>query len=715
MKNKDQSLAVILILWITLLVHPCRTCDFPVSLQGPGDTPAWWLYHVTASGAQLMDNTIVYVEFHKGFMSTTAIGGNLVSSKPLTYSRQCVDEYDDDTYLVTHHEQNKDVCYMCMKFIQRSSQVNQISTSTNSSHPLNCTEQSLTLDPWPLIRYDDDGADVQDIIPCPFEGGYDLELYNKQSVNMCTDKYFIPRLTCGCDKTNHIVFDLQACEVANILVGIEPKQELVNIATWDDGEYRFSILKRAEVGLYWSLRLPVTKSSHMSGYVSPDVICGNDNDTNDLNNLLRLHLNVRIVDSVCADVSPYCSPSKCEEASLFSELYCEATCGLCKDLEISTCQFPASAHGSWRSLTTDEAFYIGSSSIQFDNDKRASPCIYFDTYTNTYQLMQFDENGCSPKYVCMILTSLSPAAIRYHISPGPIWDPLFGPGNCMHQRKYNQVWEELEMSLAVLNDQDSTVPCELPGAGFMVLAMSKDESTCHGRLYKQDCQAGSEADSLVLNYTRCLDEQSIMKRQFACLAQMPVFVKRRRLVLIKDKSTGAMYCLGFSLTVSNIELVPASKCRGDYDKQDTLMTLHVTQEMPTCETSKIKDDIAQAGNFTQAIVHGSFSWDDSPTEDHDLIENVKTVTPVIEADHWNAMDTDYNKIHRNYYQSNKQEMNELLSNEGTIERENELDSKTEHAVGISHNMESDSCTYHTLCLYNYVYCVIVLYVFDKLV
>ena len=650
-----ELLMIVGLLWWSS--SEAHTCEFPVYLQETTG-PSWWLYRVTHAGAQLKNNTIVYVEISGARLSTTSLSGDEATAAPLSYERDCVDKYEGDTYLVTHFLRGHDVQYVCMKFVKRSSHVVQIFESTNSSERLNCTEESLTLDPWPLIKFDESANET---LSCPVHGGYDIELFDRHDNSKCTDKYFVPRLECGCSEGDAVHLDLRACQVASHLVGMEAQQDLKVIASWDDEEYRYTIMKRQRVGLYWSLRTPRHIAARMTGYISADVVCTNGNVTNVAPDALILNLHERIVASICSDVSPYCSPEKCNDHSLFSELYCEDTCGHCENSKKTTCEFPPSARGEWTSVTDPEhpEFTISSDQIVV-SDAEIQPCVSHNAVSKTYLLLKFDKKGCSPRYMCLTIKPIAPSVILYKLVPGPAWDPLFRPSMCYTSRKYNLVSEEASFSLAVLSRSDVMVSCELPGSAYAILAVSRDGSACHGRFYKPDCE-GSSSGQLILNYTRCLEEEAGPPRRFACLAQLPVY-SSRRMVLIRDVESGDLFCLSFSRAISFFELLPGKKCRGSFSQHDAIATIHVTQELTICNTSELLNDTGSRYiNYSRPVVRGSYSY--SPTVNPDLIGAIKTVKPYMPPDRSNILDRtnlldDREAKSQYYYRSSVREQEE---------------------------------------------------------
>ncbi len=553
---------------------------------------------MTYSGAQTSNNTIFYVDVLRNKLSVTVLPGPGVIDAPSSYERLCVREFEDNKYLVQHFDvKEKGSHYLCMQFIVRNEHVVQwkLSAHAKSDDEALCDDSALTLDPWPLVKYDTEN-NLDQTHHCPFTGGYNIQLTDTIGEDLCTEKYTSPRLEVSCRDDAMLHLDFHTCRYHRDIVGMEIRQKLECAGHWTDGGDTYVVLKRNGVSMFWLLHIPVKISESFYAYLSSDVVIHSGDSIRLSNRFIKLKLERKLYPSTCEDVSVVCTGegSTCDADDVFADMYCRRTCGRCNHTTNGHNEDKTKGHGCkrlgqlagyWKSLhsmTTNNHLTVGTDASLEVNDVR-SECIEYDPWTSTYSLLHFSQDGCHPRYHCLTTHPVTHSVLLYRYSPGPYW-PVYGARHlCANFLSHNTLsGTASHFHLAVMTSQQQAMPCDFPVGTFTSFAVFPDGTACHGYFSNPSCSVPNNSSILTVQHTKCNHKHYEGSYNLTCLAHMPSVSTRTLILVAKNTDPVEYYCLYFISQLAEFVVLPGDKCHEVYKNKDVTANFRLTEISDKC-------------------------------------------------------------------------------------------------------------------------------------
>ena len=485
--------------------------------------------------------------------------------------------YQRDNLLVKRVDVFARTFYRCVRFDKLSPSLAHISWSDEKAEfdLTLCNEARLTLDLWPLVRYDILESDRR---PCPFQGGWDVKMADSEmGENPCNHMWRPMRLDVDCLGGEGVTLDFIGSHCLNNITD-QVKQRSVCVASWqDDTGLRYVILRKFDRLDLWCLVVPVKfKSSHVTARVYLSPACPTGGREEELAEksvrFLTLHLRRRVFASLCEDEHQRCSsyPKPC---AFHVRRECQKSCGVCNYRDPDNfCSFdPLIQRGQWLlndklgqfSVQVEESTFsvggVGSfQCLEAENSSRNSPRKYVTT--------SLYENGCRPRFTCLKLQLLLPSVLWYSLGethPWPLSDPDDVSEICSDRyfsdRQLNhggQLYHSGPGSVKhVVYDSPSTpVPCGLRSV-YSVHAVTSGGRECKGQL-SQHCRVSSR---LRLHLDPC-DPGGSSTSDFRCLVKSR-HVTREFTIVQNVHDQRDVLCLTFDdLSPGHAYLLPAGQC-----------------------------------------------------------------------------------------------------------------------------------------------------------
>ncbi|XP_055862249.1 uncharacterized protein LOC106079932 [Biomphalaria glabrata] len=423
-----------LLLLAALSVSPATSCDFPKVLQIKNDDMPWYS-HIRSNGSR---GTEYY--FRHNVMEIHYKDGG---KSPLRW--KCTLTFHDKL-LLKREDHLINSYYKCAKFLFRSRSVVQVLWSHEAKvfDLALCDDKNLTLDTWPLVRFSTLGSDYT---PCPFSGGYDMDIEDSQlGENGCNRMLRPMRMESECLGGEGVTFDFLS---SNCLPDVKMfvKQKTTCVTNWKDHKNHYVILKRDGDENLWCLAMPSHHKdpSKVTAYLFADLSCRADADRSvsirkELK-FLTLTLHKRVFPSLCEDEYDKCSQVECKS---YLKQECQKSCGLCSALSAPVqCNYPEIFKGTWflKSPESLKRIEITDSNLSIENVGNFQ-CVSFpdspsSVLTNMYTTVSLNSNGCRPRYTCLKLSTLGPSVLRYSLSQSYAWPALekdFGSNICNEDR-----------------------------------------------------------------------------------------------------------------------------------------------------------------------------------------------------------------------------------------------------------------------------------------
>ncbi|XP_070206327.1 uncharacterized protein [Littorina saxatilis] len=407
------GLGVPLLLLLTSLPRGVTsTCRFPDFLQR--DAP--W-----AASYGLDARLVMYV---KGtYMSVS----QQADHRDTKYTRKCERRAPDNKFLVTHQEERQEPRYLCMQFLQRSENIVQMKVSSLSPRQSLelCDERMMAIDRWPIVQM---SQTPEQKIPCPFLGGYNVNLFYPNDTALCTDSTLLMRIESECEAGEGIVFDFRQDDCVPVSLPRSTKQQAYCIAHWTQGSQTFVIVQHAEIHKQtWCLRISDPLSDIHSAHLMLDLVCDTGDVIRDTRNFFRMTLSRRVYASTCEDEieNDVCQDMKHLCKTDFKR-HCARTCGTCRsENEMGDCAFQESYRGMWveSAVQGDKQLKVGAYSLSMEPLGRYDCLRLEDSHTHKDKrvLVRIDDNGCYPRYACVEMEKISSSAMRFRLGDRHQW------------------------------------------------------------------------------------------------------------------------------------------------------------------------------------------------------------------------------------------------------------------------------------------------------
>ena len=524
----------------------------------------------------------VGVLFDRNVMRTSIIDGDRVFNKPKQYTRGCLQQFEDDKYLVSHHDEGEHTQYMCMQFVKRSNDVLQLRESQLSDgrdiHL--CDDEHLTLNPWPLLNR---ANMFQDHVDCPLSGGYDMKLHGGDSGRTCSVYDSHMRLESECMKGDGMIFYFRQKDCIPEGLKMSIRQRVFCTASWREGSYTFMLIQHEKRNHQWCLRYWSAAEGSFTMYLFKDLVCDEKRRITATKNYLRFDMKQEAPPkSLCVDDFQGCSvwndPCKHDH---FTELACAKRCGVCNSTRPARCTFPNNMRSTFVKPRTHDKVQIvlgeQRMTIPGFSDFTCTEWDHVieprDSQSIKKMMVTTFTNGCRPRYTCVEIAHNSPSVLRYRLSQSQVW-PFLRKDNDGHRWdcssfKYqkdppplNDQFRSTQFKTMVSQYTRTHVPCHLPEEKHFRVTYTKDGRKCNGTLkLKRSNRRGVIATKMVLTQM-CGEDESETRQDFSCLDSLNHGYIGLRIILTEPvNKPGDVQCWLFpQKTTSKFYLMGDAEC-----------------------------------------------------------------------------------------------------------------------------------------------------------
>ncbi|XP_064612466.1 uncharacterized protein LOC135476390 [Liolophura sinensis] len=410
-------------IFLLILIDVSHGCFFPDVLTRNDTQP--WTGHIHNSEGR---NGDVLLYFRENRMSGFVYkgSGDIPDVKSLgvaTFNRTCVNSVSANKFLVMHDEDGERPRYLCMEIIMRSKSVFQLSVSGYSTHidPLLCYTADMKLDPWLYVSFE---SVVKDHTVCSFSGGYNMKIRSSSgSAFGCNSMELPMRLEAECIKGEGIYFQFRY-ETCKEDLPLEVDQRTFCTATWIDGRFTYSLLRRFGRKDLWCLRTPLIRTHNFTSVLFLQGMCGDEETYNSSVKFVTINLEETQFNDVCQDEYSGCTEKRCTE---YTEQSCPKSCGLCHPGEqMFSCKFPKPYRGDWLQTDFDskQQVQIASSKISIQNMGNFK-CVRSEKTTERverkYALVSLFSNGCRPRFTCVAFRRFGHSVLAFTMSKSIAW------------------------------------------------------------------------------------------------------------------------------------------------------------------------------------------------------------------------------------------------------------------------------------------------------
>ena len=465
------------------------------------------------------------------------------------FSRVCIQSYGNDKFLVAHEEEAQiRGIYTCMQIIKRSSTVLQIREAELSERMGRdlCDDSNLKLDGWIIM-------DIKSVMnhreDCSLVGGFNMQVYDKSSYKGVCDGYLgETRLESECLPGDGLNFYYRQAKCVPDGLYMYPTQRSYCLANWEDGKFKFILLKHDKMNYLWVMRYPkdIQSNEKFTAFLMKDLYATTDNAVSATNNYLSLTMskqNPKTLDHLCYDDYEICSVLR-DPCSYSEDIArtCARTCGFCTDLSPSVCQFSIPINGSW----TDANQADKSSSVQINTTsidiagqetlhcvdwsglKRASRATDEEPPTTVtpinnkqikeQMLVTVSDNGCRPRFSCGKFNKLPSNVMFMQLTQTRLWPLVQNKEDSLGCKKFiytsdkdvdTNPYRTRHETMFILDHINNSVQCDL--SDFETFAvLFKDGVRCSGHVIQ-----GGNKDTVQLSFPECSVQR--LRHKFTCL------------------------------------------------------------------------------------------------------------------------------------------------------------------------------------------------------
>ena len=512
--------------------------------------------------------------------------------KPFT--RVCIQSYKNDKFLVAHEETGQiRGLYTCMQILKRSSTVLQIreaELSEGMGRNL-CDDSNMKLDGWIIM-------DIKSVMnhreDCSLVGGFNMQVYDKSSYKGVCDGYLgETRLESECLPGDGLNFHYRQAKCIPDGLYMYPTQRSYCLANWEDGQFKFILLKHDRMNYLWVMRFPkdVQSNGKFTAFLMKDLYATTDNAVTTTNNYLSLTMskqNPKTLDHLCYDDYEICSVLK-NPCSYSEEIArtCAKTCGFCTDLSPTVCQFSIPINGSWvdaNQADKSPSVQINTTSIEitgqetlhcvdWSDSKRESRATDEEppttvTPTNNKQLKEqmlisVSDNGCRPRFSCGKFTKLPSNVMFMQLTQTRLWPLVQNKEDPLGCRKFiytsdkdvdTNPYRTRHETMFILDHINNSVQCDL--SDFETFAvLFKDGVRCSGHVVQ-----GGNKDTIQLSFPECSVQR--LRHKFTCLEHSRYPPENDMLLVTKShESPSKVHCWLFPKQPENtFYIIESEQC-----------------------------------------------------------------------------------------------------------------------------------------------------------
>ncbi|CAI9714987.1 Hypothetical predicted protein [Octopus vulgaris] len=387
-------LAVAVVLRVT-----SAECKFPSFMHT--EQNAW------VRGYEKGDRFVAY--FQDGIMKASSCRDRQCTR----YERKCIEEFPNGKYIASHIEIAHTTSYVCMEFLRRGEIIVQLKQSeiSKTNYPDLCN--TLMLDMWPLVLLE---KLLEHKVSCPFSGGYNLQMFDSSGSALCREEIVPIRLESECESGEGMMIHFRTKACIHKDLNMEVKQKLYCLAHWNEGPFRFIILREKNRRDHiWSLRVkePVNEIKTAALFMVP--VCDTGEEITQTKMYLELKLDKYVVSTTCADEFKDCAQyvQFCDSGY---RQHCSNSCRDCRQDVIKLCPFSERLRSTWvQSMKKNKQLSINITHYQISIQTLGMfHCLVAKgkSTPDSDVLLQLFQNGCYPRYTCLQIEKTAPSVIR---------------------------------------------------------------------------------------------------------------------------------------------------------------------------------------------------------------------------------------------------------------------------------------------------------------
>ncbi|XP_013400105.1 uncharacterized protein LOC106166180 [Lingula anatina] len=437
MRTMTMDMNIILVaLLLSVVSYSSTVCVFPESVQIPR---TWYHRYIPVAysnpdGSSISQRAGLEIRFTSTKMEAIFTLNNrrwpFNSSDFDSYVRTCVEVVsesnatyvDGQSYIISEKIENEPLRYRCMQLVNRTNFVFQVKLSAATTERPDTGATlcgSISLDPWPIVRYTYDHESIT--AACPADGGYpfslsDQTLYTetgaaaaeiraKRCQNLALD------LECLPGENVRIDFKDGFCEPYGVVAdSLKSYLQLQCIATWKESHYTFRLLSRYSD--FYTLRFSTVHDDSFKAFLFKGAIIDATLNLNLANSISRnLYVELSVKRKRQYDLCEN-DQADCENPSCLRDLYnhfanrCLKTCNLCNatyNALTVPCDFESDLQGTWKNAQNEVLRINGSfAKIPGYGQFQCIDVKRVQQLEGTVVLATFD-NGCRPRFKCLSL------------------------------------------------------------------------------------------------------------------------------------------------------------------------------------------------------------------------------------------------------------------------------------------------------------------------
>ncbi|CAH1777688.1 unnamed protein product [Owenia fusiformis] len=436
--------------------------------------------------------------------------------------------------------------YQCIQFISRTDNVLQIKSGppTSTLDDDLCDDKRMRLDDWPWYSHTSDAR-----ISCPFTAGYDFDGFlpsNNRRVHDDGREHMEPickewrpsRLESECINGEGLdfIFPNPACNI----FGQQNNVQLLCWASWVEEAHMYIITKAKNSEPHYTLRIPLNRDLHgftarlYFNVVSPSPNRGGTAYKGNYVKYVEMFMS-KSDSGLCYDESSKCSEyakqGKCISRPPYEYAnYCKKSCGLCGPMPspLPECSFPNEYQGNWELYGADpsgkdikdDVFITGG--LISSRKMGSFVCKGKHYASHKYKLLTTFDNGCRPRYTCVLFTKPHEQLLQYRMARSVSYDQSIH-NLCAFDAHSSRSDDTGVGNILIAKTSDAN-KCGLDGQYSFNVA-SKDgvavpEPTCSGIISDWDsanCSSKTKLD-LYLDLEKC--PRMIALQSFTCRLEL---------------------------------------------------------------------------------------------------------------------------------------------------------------------------------------------------
>ena len=390
-----------------------------------------------------------------------AVASDRPEGEKALFNWTCLSVFGSRKYFVSHEANDSNrQRYACLEFIERSSGVLQIRSSSlvDEASPVEvCNDDKMELDSWILLLDEGPtsgvggggGTPVVGGQQCLLTGGFSVRIYDKtRHQGLCDGYRGETRIETDCLHGDGMYFYFRHQSCIPETLYMYSTQRTLCLASWLDGPYTFTLLRHDRHHYMWLLRFPTLTEDSFTAYLFKDLSTDSTEYVSRSQNFLRLDVvrdSPRPATSLCVDDYDVCSVWRepCTSGPQMA-LTCPRTCGICNASRPVVCSFAPELVGKWHdgiigSSGNSVTFSRTSVVVVSGSEREEMRCIrwqsvaasgrLFTRFLTDEMLVTEYVNGCRPRYACARILKKSSAVMFFKLSKTLTWPLTSSPAD----------------------------------------------------------------------------------------------------------------------------------------------------------------------------------------------------------------------------------------------------------------------------------------------